>query len=259
MQKIGLKLWSRNIDFYYKEAKRLYSMGLFDYIELYVVPSTTDTIKLWKDLNIPINLHAPHFDSGVNLAVKEKENYNIKIYGEVKAFYKELKSEYIVFHSGIEGSVDETIRQLNIIKLENALVENKPYLAPTEPDLRCRGAKVEEIQKIMEETGCGFCLDISHAICSANSFKINPYEYLEKFNKLNPKCYHISDNYIDNEIDKHLHFGKGTFDFDKIFALFSDNANIAIETNKNSKENLNDFIEDSNFVKNKLQNLQLKK
>ena len=44
MYKIGLKLWSINTDYYYDEAKRLYDEGVFDYIELYVVPDTITAI-----------------------------------------------------------------------------------------------------------------------------------------------------------------------------------------------------------------------
>ena len=46
--KLGLKLWSTNTDCYYKEAKRLYNEGRFDYIELYVVPDSLDEIKIGR-------------------------------------------------------------------------------------------------------------------------------------------------------------------------------------------------------------------
>ena len=50
MYKRGLKLWSINTDFYYDEAIRLYKNGIYDYIELYVVPETLDTLEKWKKL-----------------------------------------------------------------------------------------------------------------------------------------------------------------------------------------------------------------
>ena len=49
MYKLGLKLWSINTGFYYEEAKKLYAQGIFDYIELYVVPDTLDTLPKWKN------------------------------------------------------------------------------------------------------------------------------------------------------------------------------------------------------------------
>ena len=73
MYKIGLKLWSINTDYYYDEAIRLYKDGVFDYIELYVVPNSTDSIVKWKKLNIPFIIHCPHFAHGFNMAKVEKK------------------------------------------------------------------------------------------------------------------------------------------------------------------------------------------
>lgn len=248
--KLGLKLWSTNIDYYFEEVKKLYQENWFDYIELYVVPNTLNTLDEWKKLNIPFTLHAPHFVNEVNLADYSKEKFNIETFEQVAAFADGLNAVYTVVHSGIEGNIDETIRQLKLIKLKKILIENKPYIAPRATDKTCRGATIEEIKKVINEIGCGFCLDIGHAICTANSFKLTPYEFLEEFNKLTPTCYHLSDNFIDSEIDGHMHFGTGNYDFSKIFDIINTNKNIAIETNKNSRENLNDFIEDVKWLKN---------
>lgn len=250
--KLGLKLWSINTDNYFKEAEKLYKQHMFDYIELYVVPNTIDTISKWKNLNIPFTLHAPHFAHGVNLAKKENEKINFKVFEEVKHFLKELNAQYVVVHSGIDGSIEETVRQLKIIKPDKMLIENKPYRAlPNKMKGEfCRGAKIEEIEYVINEIGCGFCLDIGHAICTSNTLKINPYQYLKEFNYLSPTCYHISDNEINTEYDAHMHFGQGSFNFKKIFDIIDINKNIAIETIKNSKENLDDFIEDAEYIKN---------
>lgn len=245
---IGLKLWSINTDFYFEAAKQLYSDGWFKYIELYVVPDTLNTIEKWKTINIPFTLHAPHFDNGVNLALKENEKINMEIYDQVKEFNEALHPEYIVAHSGIEGSIEETIRQLKLLNLNNILIENKPHQAPTDPDFRCRGAKIDEIQKVIDEVGCGFCLDVGHSLCTAVSFNLDPYQYLKKFNNLSPRCYHLSDNQIETDIDNHLHLGNGNYNFKKIFSIIDVSKNIAIETCKDSKKNLDDFIKDVEFI-----------
>lgn len=251
--KLGLKLWSVNTDFYLDEAKKLYEDGFFDYIELYVVPKTLETLDKWKTLksesNIPFTLHAPHFMHGVNLAIADKEKFNHSVFEEVDCFTAELDAEYVVVHSGIEGNISETIRQLNIIKPKRMLIENKPYLAPLGDNNECRGATIGEIKKVLDNYECGFCLDIGHAICTANFLKLDPYELLAQFNLLNPNCYHFSDNFIDSQMDKHLHFGSGNYDFKKIFDIIDLDKNIAIETNKNSSENLDDFIEDVKFLR----------
>lgn len=250
MYKIGLKLWSTNIDSYFDEAKRLYQEGLFDYIELYVVPETIDTIDKWKSINVPFTLHAPHFAHGVNLALQDREEFNRKIFDEVKLFNESLNAKFVVVHSGIEGDIEEAIRQLNIIKLENMLIENKPYRAPLGEKKLCRGATIEEIKLVLNNVNCGFCLDVGHAICSANSFKLDQYTFLEEFNKLNPTCYHLSDNSVSSSIDNHLHFGQGDYDFKKIFDIIDSNKNLVIETNKVSKINLDDFRKDVEYIRN---------
>jgi len=248
--KLGLKLWSNNTEAYLKDAEKLYSRNIFDYIELYVVPNTLDTIAKWKKLNIPFTLHAPHFIHETNLADPTKEKFNIEIFKQVDEFYNELNAGYTVVHSGIEGNIDETIRQLKIIQPQKMLIENKPFVAPLRDNRICRGATLEEISKVIEEIGCGFCLDVGHAICTANTLKFEPYEFVRQFNELNPTCYHLSDNFIDSELDKHLHFGAGNYDLKRIFGIIDTEKNIAIETNKNSKENLDDFIEDVKYIRN---------
>lgn len=263
--KLGLKLWSINTDFYFEEAEKLYKEGWFDYIELYVVPNTLETISKWKTLEIPFTLHASHAIHDVNLADRSKEKYNIEVFKQIEDFFYELNAQYVVVHLGIEGDIDESIRQINKIKPPKMLIENKPFLAPKKDNRICRGATIEEISKVINEIGCGFCLDIGHAICTYNSLRgakdylhsspftlhsENPYEFLAEFNKLNPTCYHLSDNFVDAELDKHLHFGQGSYDFKKIFDIIDTRKNIAIETNKDSKENLDDFVEDVKWLKN---------
>lgn len=254
--KLGLKLWNINTDYYLQEAKKLYEQGWFDYIELYVVPKTIESINMWKNADIPFTLHAPHFVHKINLADKGQENYNLEVFKEIELFRKELNAQYVVVHGGIGGNIEETIRQLeNISHLcenfaSNYLIENKPLVAPLDKSLECRGAKFEEIKKVIDEINCGFCLDIGHAICTSNSLKIEPYQYVEKFNGLNPTCYHLSDNFIDSEIDGHMHLGKGNYDFKKILDIINLDKNIAIETHKASKIALDDFVEDVKWLKN---------
>ena len=252
MHKLGLKLWSINTDYYYDEAKRLYDKGIYDYVELYVVPDTLDKIQKWKKLTVPFMLHAPHFMHGLNLAVPEKFDFNKKIYEQVEIYRKELNSKYTIVHSGIEGNIDEVVRQLSIIKPVNFIIENKPYRAPLGEKKLCRGYSIEEISKVIKGTNCGFCLDIGHAICTANSLGQEPYEYLKKFNELNPVMYHISGNDIDSAVDKHLHLDQGNYDFKKIFDIINSDGYISVETNKDSKTNLNDFEQDIKYIRERL-------
>lgn len=246
--KTGLKLWSSNIGSYFEEARKLYGQGYFDYIELYVVPNTQDCMKKWQELDIPFILHAPHSAHGVNLADNAKREVNKKIYGEVKSYRDTLKADTVIVHSGMNGTAEEAIFQINAVKEDGFVIENKPYHPPFCLTSTSRGSTLEEVQKILSETGCGFCLDISHAICTANVFGLEPYEYLACFERLNPALYHLSDGQIDSVIDRHLHLGQGNYDFEKIFSVIKKNSVISLETQKLSKEHLNDFMPDAEYI-----------
>lgn len=252
--KIGLKIWSSNTDFYLKEAERLYTQNIFDYIELFVVPETLDTLSMWKQLSIPFIIHNAHSATGFNLADASAAQRNREIYEQTKRFADELDAKYIIFHGGVDGNIEETARQLASYDEPRALLENKPFV--TLPDKKvgdfCRGATLDEIKYVIENTGCGFCLDIGHAVCSANYQKLEPYTYIRQLNALNPKMYHLSDVIDMNGIyDAHPHLGEGQLDIKRLKqAIFPRDAAISIETYKDSKENLNDFMEDIKWLKN---------
>ncbi|MBE6454729.1 MAG: AP endonuclease [Alphaproteobacteria bacterium] len=248
MRRLGLKLWSINTDNYYKEAKKLYNNGIYDYIELYIVPNTINTLDKWTKLEIPYIIHAPHSAHGFNLALKEKQKSNFEIYKQVKQFADELNAEYIIFHGGIEGNINETANQLASFNEARALIENKPLmgLPGNLGSLPCRGYNIEEIKTVIDKAKCGFCFDFGHCICSANAQNKEPYAYCEDFIKeLAPNMYHLTDlKDITSIYDSHLHLGNGELDLNKIIAMIQDNKNITLETVKTSKENIDDFIED---------------
>lgn len=248
MFKLGLKLWSINEN-YIKQAIRLYEEGIYSYIELYVVPGSFDNyINLWKSLKIPFSLHAPHYMNDMNLADKSNLAKNLELTAEVQKFADELNAEYIIFHPGMEGGIEETARQLNIINDSRIFIENKPYIAPLKQNFICNGSSPEEINYILNNTNVKFCLDIGHAICAANSYEKNPFDFLNEFINLNPAMYHLSDGEMDSKIDKHFNFGRGNFDIEKILNFLPENARITLETNKNPEKFLEDFVEDIQYI-----------
>lgn len=251
--KRGLKLWSINTDFYYDEAVKLYQKGVYDYIELYVVPETLGTLPKWKGLKIPFIIHNAHFAQGFNLAKREKAELNREIYEQTKRFADDLNAKFIIFHGGIDGSIVETAKQLASFKENRALIENKPFVAlPNRMGGEfCRGYNIDEIKLVMDTAGCGFCFDFGHAICAANSLKKDVYAYCQQFLKLNPNMFHLTDlNDITSPYDSHLHLGDGQLDFNKIFDMIPKESYITFETNKNSKENLDDFKKDMEWLRN---------
>ena len=198
-------------------------------------------------------IHAPHFAHGFNLAKKEKEESNLAIYREVKQFADELDAQFIIFHGGIDGDIKETARQLASFNEPRALIENKPYKAlPNKMGGEfCRGYNIDEIKLVKETAKCGFCLDFGHAVCAANSLGVNVYDYCKDFLQFKPNMYHLTDlNDITSPYDSHLHLGTGELDFKQIFDMIPSESYITFETVKKSKEDLNDFIEDMEWLKN---------
>lgn len=250
MNKIGLKLWNINTDYYFDEARRLYDEGVFDYIELYIVPDNVDKLEKWKTLKIPFDIHAPHYAHKMNLAKPEFLEQNMRKAKEVLLYANELSADRIVFHGGSGGSYIETAKQLKIINDNRILIENKPYeTLPFVNEPYYTGAKINEIKYIMEKTGCGLCLDIGHCICAANSFKIDPFKYISDFVSLHPQRIHLSGIHIETNMDEHLHYREGNLDYKKLFDVLPENINITIETKKDSKTDLNDYKEDALYLK----------
>lgn len=265
MYKLGLKLWSTNVDNYLHEAERLYADRVYDYIELFIVPETLHTLSAWRELQlrsgVPFVMHNAHSMKGFNLADPSMQESNLEIYKQTKLFADTLNATNIIFHGGVGGTIDEVARQLKSFNEPRALIENKPYspLASLNINATCRGASFEEIVYIINETKCGFCLDIGHAVCAANSFGIEPYEYVKKFNSLKPLMYHLSDILdMTSQYDAHPHLGSGSLDMKRLCAeVFSNETMISIETVKNSKTTLEDYLADVQHLKSIMANRSL--
>lgn len=251
MYQIGLKLWSTNTDTYLREAERLYADGFFSYIELYVVPGSLECLPAWKTVKIPFLIHNAHFMQHFNLADRERAESNRKIYEETRRFADALNARWIIFHGGIDGNIEETARQLSAFREPRALIENKPFRAlPNRMGGNfCRGYDIAELKRVMDASGCGFCLDFGHAVCAANSLRREPYSYIEELMTLNPAMYHLTDvNDMTSEYDSHPHLGKGTLDLNRIQNLIPDSAYVTVETEKTSSTQLTDFRDDILFL-----------
>lgn len=251
MIKIGLKLWNINTGNYLPLLNNLYEKGCFDYIELYIIPGQLDLLPLWQQIHIPFDIHAPHFQHGMNLSKAEYLQTNLKYYGETAQYADKLKSDVIVFHGGTDGTLDETIRQLQLINDSRTVIENKPYkVLPFINGDHYVGNTFSDMEKTIHQTSCHFCLDICHALCTERSLNLELYSLVEDFLKLNPVRFHLSDHCIEDELDSHLNFGKGNINFSYILNKIPQDAYITIETAKQSPDNLDDFISDAQFLKN---------
>jgi len=200
-------------------------------------------------LEIPYVIHAPNFlNGGLNFAKRESLDKNFEMVDETLRFADKLKAEIIIFHPGVSGDIKETALQMRRIKDFRVVVENKPYYA-IGGEFVCNGYSPEEIKLIMQNVAVGFCFDIGHAINSANSQKIDPWKYLDDFNRLHPKIYHLSDGFFDSVYDEHIHLGDGNCDIGRILKLMPLRAFVTIETAKDFKDSLVDFEKDLELLK----------
>lgn len=257
MNKLGLKLWSINEN-YAKIVEDVYNQEPFDFIELYAIPDTyNDNIQHWTHLkkHLTFKIHAPHFMHGVNFSDKNNHDNNFKLIEDAFKFADSLDADTIIFHPGIAGDYKESTRQMSEIKDNRAFVENKPYkldiskTSTLKENDRSVGAKFNEIAYILENTTLNFCLDIGHSVATSNALNLDVYEELNRFNKLVPKHYHLSDGDINSDMDSHDNIGVGNYDFKKLFEIITDNIPITIESNKKSPENLDDFVDDLRNLK----------
>lgn len=260
MLKLGLKLWSVNTDAYLREARRLYAEGVFDYLELYVVPGSQETLPIWgklrNDLNLTFVIHAPHSLHGVNLADAANSAANAKAFDEVKRFADMLGAGKIIVHGGFcpedgdpSAALAQLIAQLKPLADERFLIENKPYLPINNLPRRLVGSTPDEIRSVIAAVKCGFCLDIGHAVASANAHAADWRAWLADFLSLRPAMFHLSDIHVDSKIDQHLHFGTGTLPLAEVVSMLPRDANVSIETKRDSADNLNDFAKDAECLR----------
>ena len=258
--KIGLKLWSVNTDAYLREARRLYAEKVFDYLELYVVPGSRETLPIWEklrnDLNLPFVIHAPHSFHGVNLADAANSAANEKAVDDTKRFADTLGARKIIVHGGWcpencgqAAALAQLIAQLKSLADERFLIENKPYLPIGDLPRRLVGSTPGEIRSILAASGCGFCLDIGHAVASANAHGADWRAWLADFLSLHPAMFHLSDIQADSQVDQHLHFGTGSLPLAEVVSKLHRDASVSIETRRDSTDNLDDFAKDAECLR----------
>ncbi len=252
MFELGLKLWSINKN-YVAPARELYQQGYYQYIELFANPGSYDKyLTLWQKLKIPFLIHAPHYQYGLNLSQADHCAKNLELFKETKKFADALQAQTIIVHPGIDGHVQETCRQLKLINDPRIVIENKPYDVLNRT-LICVGHSPEEIERIKLESGVGFCLDIGHAIVSANAQGKEPIDHLKRFLALKPSLIHLSNGTYQGLEDSHANLDQGDFPLKEILKLLPRNIKITIETIKASDKDLNDFKADIECFKNIVQ------
>ena len=259
MRKYSFKLFSSNISTNPKlvEDGMKYASEHADrmFIELMVLPETSkDDLQGFKSLsdNVEIRLHAPHHLMNFDVANKNLENNNRKIFERVQYAADLLNAKTMVVHAGCGQGIEarkESVRQFKLFDDKRIVVENLPVVA--EEGLKLSGNVPEEIEFIKENCGCGFCFDFSHALCAANSLGLDLEKQLAGFFALEPDVYHICDGFMDEVDDKHLHFADGNYPLKHFLCDYTDNdAYITMETGRGIPVSIKPWIDDFNFMLN---------
>lgn len=245
--KIGLKLYSTDIGLI-PEANRLRQKGLFDYIELYVIPQTPEAcLPQWKMLDAPFVIHAAHSLHGLNLAQAEKEEDNKRYFAEAGRFADNLGADWIIVHGGNNGSISETIRQIGLLGDSRIIVENKPKIGLL--DEACIGWCRADFHAFAEAGILnGMALDFVHASCAATAEGMDERLIIDGFLSFRPKVFHLSDGDTSSEKDIHLNLGKGNRNLGFYLRCIPPGGFVTIETPRNRSKGLQDFVEDMAFL-----------
>lgn len=246
--KFGLKLYSTDVALI-SDARELKAKNFFDFVELYVIPgSYGNTIENWKDLGVPYVIHAPHSYHGINFAQANKWETNCKNFKEAQKFADTFGSDIIIVHGGNNGSINETVRQLNLLNEMRLVLENKPRMGIA--DELCVGWSLTEFRQAIDSGVVhGTALDFGHATCAAASMRVDVMEVVRGFVEFNPKIYHLADGDVLSEKDMHLNLGKGNFNLAEFIAVIPPDAYLTIETPRKPSNGLKDFVEDVLFLK----------
>lgn len=250
---IGIKVWAQNT-VYIPHIQKLSQLGVCDFVEIYVgAKAQQEEARCWRNLDVPLRLHAPHSYGGFNPADNQGIEFKQEVLHRLEKFRRLLGPASIVFHAGIEGPLQESVRQFKLFKqqfpeiFKAAFIENKPHLGLKQES--CRGDSVEEIQQLMQAIGFGFCLDLGHAACYAAWAKKSWHQVIGDFMRLGPQLFHISDGDIHSPVDRHLHLGAGSFPLKQMAAFLPKNAFLTLETPHDSGDNLDDFLKDVDFIR----------
>lgn len=255
MRKFGFKFFSTNFrvsPMTLKKAAEFAASAKDMFIELSAFPDTSEAeFKQIKKIidTVEVRIHASI--TGFDTGNREAERQNRKILAIAQKAADIFQAETIVVHPGYgreQKYLEETGRQFKLFHDERIVVENLPYYDDNGNHLH--GNTADEIAYIMNESGCGFCFDFSHAICSAAALNTDIDTFLQGLFALKPSVYHLCDGDIGVIEDKHLHFCDGNYPLKHFLNDYTaKNAYITMETGAGF-EALNDLrIKDYKYLK----------
>lgn len=212
--RFGLKLWSINTDLI-EDAYNLVKSDVFQYVELTPIPCTN--VEPFLKYDLPYVIHVATENSSVNIADRNKRNFNLTVIKECGRWAYMLNAKHMILHPGY-NSLSGTKDFLDGINDRRILIENMPKVGIKGEDMSAY--LPSHINELMGEK-FGFCFDINHAMKAAISLHKDYKQFASKFIMCKPKVIHVSDGHLDNEKDEHLRIGKGDYDIGFFAELIS--------------------------------------
>ena len=188
----GVKDAISNLEKYHKLGLRAceiaFTYGVY-------IKNKSDAVKIGeaaKKLGIQLSIHAPYWIN-LNSADKKKIEQSKERILKCLEAGTWLGANCVVFHPGFYGKMnkEETYENIKnaILNLQKKKKENKytPELAPETTGKVNVFGSVDEIKKLVKETGCGFCIDFAHILAREKEYKFS--EVFKKFSE--HKNFHI--------------------------------------------------------------------
>jgi deoxyribonuclease IV len=148
--------------------------------------------KKAEELGIKLSIHAPYWINLNSLDKKKIEESKKRILDCCKIGTL-MKAYRIVFHAGFYSKMtkEETYENIKkqILEMQKTIKQEKytPKLAPEIMGKVNVFGSIEEIGKLVKETGCSFCIDFAHILARYKSYSFK--ETLSEFQ--NEKAWHV--------------------------------------------------------------------
>lgn len=227
-----------------------------DYIEVYY---TKKTVELKKLLSLETDwlMHGPHLSRGFDIS----SNSRIKAFKDSVVFAHQLGAEYAILHPGIYKIgrrmvvLEKMIENINQLKDFCKGYDIKIVIENLFPSRSLTGipGKIfslmfenfgyfpREMEIILKRTNCEFLLDFPHVCITALDLGHDYRELIERFMKLKPKIFHISDGFPNKTKDHHLPLGKGNYDL-PFFISKIKNHDVTMEIKPPTLENITESV-----------------
>jgi len=164
-----------------------------------------------KELDIRLSIHAPYYinlnsDDKAKIFASKKRILDCCEIGHHFSCGDKKRKTHIVFHAGFYGDDREKAFEVikeNILDLMKAVEEKELniVLCPEIMGKRNVFGSIDEISKLVKETGCGFCIDFAHILARYDKHE---YDLVKKeFGKFDFWHCHFSGIVYGDKGEKH--------------------------------------------------------